>query len=109
MGDDGTGDRRIRMDSVKKTLSNLYLVLRIVFPLGLISLIAVAVGTRPFVMISESMHPKVPKNSHVLMNTLSGMDNFSAGHNIVYVLGSAEALHKVSSITFDATKIVVKS
>ena len=43
----------------------------IIYCLGSFSLIAVITGIRPFVMISESMHPEVLKNSLVLLNTTS--------------------------------------
>ena len=93
---------------IKSTLSNLYTVLCVVLiTIGIVSLIAVIVGIRPFVMISESMHPEVPKNSLVLLNTSSKMDDVAVGDNVAYILGSVEAMHKVSRIEPD--ELVVKS
>ena len=53
--------------TIKATLSNIFTVLcYMVIIVGIVSLIAVVAGTHPFVMISESMHPEVPKGSLVL-------------------------------------------
>ena len=47
---------------LKSTLSNLFTVLCVVVVvIGIVSLVGVMMGIRPFVMISESMHPEVPK------------------------------------------------
>ena len=85
---------------IKSTLSNIYTVLCVVLiTIGIVSLIAVIVGIRPFVMISESMHPEVPKNSLVLLNTTSKMDDVAVGDNVAYLLGKVEAMHKVMERT----------
>ena len=89
---------------LKSTLSNIFTVLCVVLiTVGIVSLIAVIMGIRPFVMISESMHPEVPKNSLVLLNTSSKMDDVAVG----YVLGKVEAMHKTVSVGSDES--VVKS
>ena len=46
-------------------------------------------------MISESMHPEVPKNSLVLLDTRSNVTDIAVGDNVGYVLGKVEAMHKV--------------
>ena len=93
---------------LKSTLSNLFTVLCVVLiTIGIVSLIAVIVGIRPFVMISESMHPEVPKNSLVLLNTSSKMDDVAVGDNVAYILGSVEAMHKVTERTDE--ELTVKS
>ena len=93
---------------IKSTLSNLYTVLCVVLiTIGTVSLIGVIVGIRPFVMISESMHPEVPKNSLVLLDTASKMDDVAVGDNVAYLLGKVEAMHKTVSVGSD--EIVVKS
>lgn len=80
-------------------MANIYMVLCCVLvALGIISLIAVIVGIRPFVMISESMHPEVPKNSLVLLDTNSKIGDVAVGDNVAYILGSVEAMHKVSRV-----------
>ena len=69
-------------------------------------------GIRPFVMISESMHPEVPKNSLVLLDTTSNYSDVAVGDNVAYLLGKVEAMHKVVSIdTGEAGEktLVVKS
>ena len=82
---------------IKTTLSNIFTVLCcVVIVLGIVSLIAVIIGIRPFVMISESMHPEVPKNSLVLLDTSSKMDDVAVGDNVAYLLGKVEAMHKVT-------------
>lgn len=48
-------------------------------------------------MISDSMHPEVPKNALVLLNTSSKMDDVAVVDNVGYVLGKVEAMHKVVS------------
>ena len=93
---------------IKTTLSNIFTVLCcVVIVLGIVSLIAVIIGIRPFVMISESMHPEVPKNSLVLLDTSSKMDDVAVGDNVAYLLGKVEAMHKTVSVGSD--EIVVKS
>ena len=93
---------------LKSTLSNIFTVLCVVLiTVGIVSLIAVIMGICPFVMISESMHPEVPKNSLVLLNTSSKMDDVAVGDNVGYVLGKVEAMHKTVSVGSD--EIVVKS
>ena len=93
---------------IKTTLSNIFTVLCcVVIFVGIASLIAVVMGIRPFVMISESMHPEVPKNSLVLLDTSSHMDDVAIGDNVAYLLGKVEAMHKVSRI--EPEELVVKS
>ena len=93
---------------IKSTLSNLYTVLCIVVVvLGIVSLVAVGMGLRPFVMISESMHPEVPKNSLVLLDISASLDSVKTGDNVAYVLGKVEAMHKTVSIESD--EVVVRS
>ena len=65
---------------IRTTLSNIFTVLCcVVIFVGIVSLVAVIIGIRLFVMISESMHPEVPKNSLVLLNTSSKMDDVAVG------------------------------
>ena len=64
-------------------------------------------GIRPFVMISESMHPEVPKNALVILNTSASFDEVRPGDNVAYVLGKVEAMHKVVSVGSD--ELVVRS
>lgn len=93
---------------IKSTLANIYTVLCcVVIAIGILSLIAVIMSVRPFVIISESMHPEVPKNSLVLLDTRSKMDDVAVGDNVAYVLGKVEAMHKVVSV--DEDEIVVRS
>ena len=93
---------------VKSTLSNIFTVLCcVVITIGIVSLISVIIGIRPFVMISESMYPEVPKNSLVLLNTTSKMDDVAVGDNVAYLLGQVEAMHKTVSVSSD--EIMVKS
>ena len=47
--------------------------------MGLISTTAVAVGIRPFAMISESMHPEVPRNALVLTDARSNVTDVVVG------------------------------
>ena len=95
-------------ETIKTTLSNIYTVLCcVVIVIGIVSLVAVVMGIRPFVMISESMHPEIPKNSLVLLDTNSSLDEVKIGYNVAYVLGKVEAMHKVSRIESD--ELVVKS
>ena len=96
------------MIRLKATISNIYTVICIVVvTLGIISLIAVGMGLRPFVMISESMHPEVPKNALVILNTSASFDEVRPGDNVAYVLGKVEAMHKVVSVGSD--ELVVRS
>ena len=93
---------------IKSTLSNLYTVLCVVLiTIGIVSLISVIIGIRPFVMISESMHPEVSKNSLVLLDTSSKMDDVAVGDNVAYLLGKVEAMHKVTERTDE--ELTVKS
>ncbi len=93
---------------LKSTLSNIFTVIcSVVIVIGIVSLIAVIVGIRPFVMISESMHPEVPKNSLVLLNTSSKMDDVAVGDNVAYLLGKVDAMHKVTERTDE--ELTVKS
>ena len=99
---------------LKSTLSNMFTVICcVLIAIGIVSLIAVIVGIRPFVMISESMHPEVPKNSLVLLDTSSKMDDVAVGDNVGYVLGSFEAMHKTIRLSSDESgnvdEIVVKA
>ena len=98
---------------IKSTLANIYTVLCcVVIAIGIVSLIAVIMGIRPFVMISESMHPEVPKGSLVLLDTRSNVTDVAVGDNVAYLLGKVEAMHKVVSIdTGEAGEktLVVKS
>ena len=101
-------EKNISMMRVRSTLANIYTVLCVVLiALGIISLIAVMAGIRPFVMISESMHPEVPKNSLVLLDTRSNISDAAVGDNVAYLLGKVEAMHKTVSVGSD--EIVVKS
>lgn len=93
---------------LKSTLSNLYTVLCIVVVvIGIASLVGVVMGLRPFVMISESMHPEVPKGSLVLLDTSASMDSVKTGDNVAYILGAVEAMHKTVSVGSD--ELIVKS
>ena len=86
----------------------MYTVLCVVLiALGIISLIAVGMGLRPFVMISESMHPEVPKGSLVLLDTRSNVTDVAVGDNVAYVLGKVEAMHKTVSVGSD--ELIVRS
>ena len=85
---------------IKSTLSNIFTVIcSVVIVIGIVSLIAVIMGIRPFVMISESMHPEVPKNSLVLLDTSSKIDDVAVGDDVAYLLGKVEAMHKVTERT----------
>ena len=75
--------------------------------MGLISTTAVAVGIRLFAMISESMHPEVPKRSLVLLDTRSNISDVAVGDNVAYFLGKVEAMHKV--VRVDEGELVVRS
>ena len=93
---------------LKSTLSNIFTVICcVVIIVGIVSLISVIIGIRPFLMISESMHPEVPKNSLVLLDTSSHMDDVAIGDNVAYLLGKVEAMHKTVSVGSD--ELVVKS
>ena len=104
----------VKMNKVRSTLSNIYTVLCcVVVVLGVVSLIAVGMGIRPFVMISESMHPEVPKGSLVLLDTRSNISDVAVGDNVAYLLGKVEAMHKTIHLSYDDSgnvdEIVVKS
>ena len=58
-------------------------------------------GLRPFVMISDSMHPEVPKNILVLLSTHAPISDIDVGDNVAYVLGKVEAMHKVTAVSTD--------
>ena len=105
----GTKDgKNINMMRFKSTLANIYTVFCVVVVvLGISSLVGVMMGLRPFVMISESMHPEVPKNSLVLLDTSASVEQVEVGDNVAYVLGKVEAMHKTASVGSD--EIVVKS
>ena len=99
---------------LKSTFSNLFTVLCVVLiTVGIASLIMVIIGIRPFMMISESMHPEVPKNSLVLLDTASNVTDVAVGDNVGYVLGSFEAMHKTIRLSSDESgnvdEIVVKA
>lgn len=96
---------------IKSTLANIYTVLCcVVIAIGIVSLIAVIMGIRPFVMISESMHLEVPKGSLVLLDTSTPMDSVKTGDNVAYILGSVEAMHKVVSTSSGENQgLIVKS
>ena len=104
----GTKDgKNINMMRFKSTLANIYTVFCVVVVvLGISSLVGVMMGLRPFVMISESMHPEVPKNSLVLLDTSASVEQVEVGDNVAYVLGKVEAMHKTASVGSD--EIVVK-
>lgn len=105
---DDKDEKTTNMMRVRSTLANIYTVFCIVLiAIGIISLIAVLVGIRPFVMISESMHPEVPKGSLVLLDTRSKMDDVAVGDNVAYLLGKVEAMHKVMEKT--DTELTVQS
>ena len=88
------------MMRVRSILANIYTVLCVVLiAIGIVSLIAVMAGIRPFVMISESMHPEVPKGSLVFLDTRANMTDVAVGDNVAYVLGKVEAMHKVTAIS----------
>ena len=76
----------------------LYSIVCSIWVIGLLSLSAVMIGIRPFVIISESMSPEIPKNSLVLINTRYDIEDLKAGQNIAYILGKVEAIHKVTAI-----------
>lgn len=93
---------------IKSTLSNIYTVLCcVVIAIGIVSLVGVIMGIRPFVMISESMHPEVPKNSLVLLDTRVKMTDVAVGDNVAYLLGKVEAMHKCVTVSPD--ELIVKS
>ena len=85
----------------------------VVVVIGIASLVGVMMGLLPFVMISESMHPEVPKGSLVLLNTSTPMDSVKTGDNVAYILGSVEVMHKTSRLSYDDSgnvdEIVVRS
>ena len=60
-------------------------------------------------MISESMHPEVPKKSLVLLNTTSKMNDVAVGDNVGYVLGKVVAMHKVVSTGSSVSTISISS
>lgn len=93
---------------IVSTLSNIFTVLCcVVIAIGIVSPVGVMMGVRPFVMISESMHPEVPKNSLVLLDARSNISDVAIGDNVAYLLGKVEAMHKVSRIEPD--KLIVRS
>ena len=93
---------------LKSTISYIFTVIcSVVIVIGIVSLIAVGMGLRPFVMISESMHPEVPKNSLVLLDTRSNVTDVAAGDNVAYLLGKVEAMHKTVSVGSD--ELIVRS
>ena len=99
---------------IRTTLSNIFTVLCCVaIFVGITSLIAVVMGIRPFVMISESMHPEVPKNALVLLDTSASLSDVKTGDNVGYVLGKVVAMHKTIHLSSDDSgnvdEIVVKS
>ena len=99
---------------IASTISNIYTLLcTVLVVIGIASLVAVAIGIRPFVMISESMHPEVPKNSLVLLSTHTSLSDIDVGDNVGYVLGKVEAMHKTIHRSSDdlgnVDEIVVKS
>ena len=101
-------EKTTNMMKVRSTLANMYTVLCIVLiAIGMISLVGVIMGIRPFVMISESMHPEVPKNSLVLLDTRAKMTDVAVGDNVAYVLGKVEAMHKTVSVGSD--ELIVRS
>lgn len=79
----------------------------VVVILGISSLVAVVMGLRPFVIISESMHPEVPKGSLVLLDTRAKMTDVAVGDNVAYILGSVEAMHKTVFVGSD--ELIVRS
>ncbi|XME02197.1 hypothetical protein QYZ88_016210 [Lachnospiraceae bacterium C1.1] len=84
------------------TLANIFTVLCcVVIVIGIIGLVGVVMGIRPFVMISESMHPEVLKNSLVLLDTRSKMNDVVVGDNVAYLLGKVEAMHKCVAVSPD--------
>ena len=89
-------------NTIRLTLSNIFTVLcDVIIVIGIVSLIAVAFGIRPFVMISESMHPEVTKGSLVLLDISSKLDDVAVGDNVAYRLGKVVAMHKVMWRTED--------
>jgi len=108
---DDKDKKNTNMMRVRSTLSNMYTVLCVVLiALGIISLIAVMAGIHPFVMISESMHSEVPKNSLVLLSTHTALGDIDVGDNVAYVLGKVEAMHKVvSTDAGENQELIVKS
>ena len=111
---DDKDEKNINMMRVRSTLANMYTVLCIVLiTIGMISMIAVGMELRPFVMISESMHPEVPKGSLVLLDTRAKMTDVAVGDNVAYVLGKVEAMHKTSRLSYDDSgnvdEVVVRS
>ena len=93
---------------IKSTLSNIFTILCcVVVVIGIVSLVGVIMGIRPFVMISESMHPEVPKGSLVLLDTSASLSDIDVGDNVAYILGSVEAMHKTVSVGSD--ELVVRS
>ena len=104
----------VKMMRLKSIIANIYMVLCcVVVIIGISSLIAVGMGIRPFVMISESMHPEVPKNALVILNTSASFDEVRPGDNVAYVLGKVEAMHKTTRLSSDdngnVDEIMVKS
>lgn len=87
------------MDRVKIILSRLYAIFcGLLAAVGIISIIAILFGVRPFVIVSESMQPEVPKNSLVLLDTHARFEDVEEGENIAYIQGQIEVLHKVTEV-----------
>ena len=96
------------MSRVKSTFSNMYMVFCVtLIVLGVISLTAIIMGIRPFVMVSESMYPEIPKDSIVLLDTNTPFNEIEVGQNIAYILGKFETMHKVTVAGKD--ELIVKS
>ena len=90
------------MDRVKSTVYRLYLVFcGLLAAVGFISIIAIFLGVHPFVILSESMQPEVPKNSLVLLDTHARFEDVEEGQNIAYILGQIVVMHKVTEVHED--------
>lgn len=90
------------MDRLKSTAYHLYLVFcGLLVAVGLISIIAIFLGVRPFVILSESMQPEVPKNSLVLLDTHARFEGVEEGQNIAYIPGQIVVMHKVTEVHED--------
>lgn len=90
------------MNRLKSTVSHLYMVfcgLLAVF--GIISITLIFSGVRPFVILSESMQPEVPKKSLVLLDTHARFEDIEQGQNIAYILGQIVVMHKVTEVNED--------
>ena len=90
------------MDRLKSTAYRLYLLFcGLLAAVGFISIIAIILGVRPFVILSESMQPEVPKNSLVLLDTHARFEDVEEGQNIAYILGQIVVMHKVTEVKED--------